>query len=287
MASFLNRSTHRVSVKNRPDLDCELPFNKKKAAHAHVEALRGQGHKATCRQGEDTILVRIRTRGYEDMFFNARSYEEAEAAVTRIEPERKSGLFIDYTRAHKTTLAKLFERYTNEECPKHKGCDIERWTLKGFIEDSRDELAEALAERQRLLEAGLPAPCIRAKRVPRRGLKWLHKPLAKVLPTDVEEYIHDRLDQEISPSTIDRELDLISQVITWTKKTLRIHLEPSPLYGVRRPRYFNERDRRLQEFLQKEHRLFASAREEDRLQAHERAIQERLAPVRAYAAIAS
>jgi hypothetical protein len=75
----------------------------------------------------------------------------------------------------------------------------------------------------------------------------LHKPLAQVLPTDVEEYIHDRLDQEINPATVDRELDLISQVLTWASKTLRIPLNPSPMYGVRRPMYFNERDRRLQE----------------------------------------
>jgi hypothetical protein len=60
---------------------------------------------------------------------------------------------------------------------------------------------------------------ITARRIPRQGLKWLHKPLAQVLPTDVEEYIHDRLDQEINPATVDRELDLISQVLTWSSKT--------------------------------------------------------------------
>jgi hypothetical protein len=78
------------------------------------------------------------------------------------------------------------------------------------------------------------------------------QPLAQVLPTDVVGYIHDRLDQDINPATVDRELDLISQVLTWATKTLRIPLNPSPMYGVRRPKYFNARDRRLQSFLSSE-----------------------------------
>ncbi|MDB6107165.1 MAG: Site-specific integrase, partial [Gammaproteobacteria bacterium] len=64
------------------------------------------------------------------------------------------GLFIDYSRAQETTLAKLFETYVQEECPKHKGCAIETYTLKGFLADSRNELTEALAERERSIAAG-------------------------------------------------------------------------------------------------------------------------------------
>jgi hypothetical protein len=78
--------------------------------------------------------------------------------------------------------------------------------------------------------------------------------------------------------TVDRELDLISQIINWARKTLRIHLHESPMYGVRRPRYFNERDRRLSP--EEERRLFESARAEDRLLARERALEAALAPAR-------
>ena len=64
---------------------------------------------------------------------------------------------------------------------------------------------------------------------------------------------------------MDRELDLISQVFTWASRTLRIPLNPNPMYGVRRPKYFNERDRRLQEHTDERNRLIEAAREEDRL----------------------
>jgi integrase len=108
----------------------------------------------------------------------------------------------------------------------------------------------------------------------------LHKSLAQVLPTDIEGYIHDRLDQKISPATVDREIDLVSQVITWCTKTLRIPLQLSPMYGVRRPRYFNERDRRLREDEHEQQRLFAAAREEDRRESLERTVEARIAAAR-------
>ena len=284
MASIANRSPYQVSVKSRPELAKRFPFIKKVEARAYLEALRNEGLKALLTQGENKLLVRIRTRGHEDVTFKATSYAQAEQAIVRIESERRAGLFVDYSRAQKTTLAALFERYVEEECPKHKGCAIEAYTLKGFLADSRNELVEVLAERERALAAGLPTPSITARRIPRRGLKWLHKPLAQVLPTDVEEYIHDRLDQEINPATVDREIDLISQVLTWTTKTLRIPLNPSPMYGVRRPKYFNERDRRLQEHMEERSRLLEAAREEDRLQSQEKAIEEHLANARQEAA---
>jgi hypothetical protein len=190
--------------------------------------LRIEHPKAVLTQGENKLLVRIRNRGHADVTFKATSYAEAEQAILRIESERRVGLFIDYSRAQETTLAKLFERYIEEECPKHKGCSIETYTLRGFLADSRNELADALAERERSLAAGEAAPTITARRIPRLGLKWLHKPLAQVLPTDIEEYIHDRLDQEINPATVDRELDLISQVTHVGKQAPAHTCEPEP-----------------------------------------------------------
>lgn len=50
-------------------------------------------------------------------------------------------------------------------------------------------------------------------------------------------------------------------------KTLRIELHRSPFYGVKRPRYFNERSRLFKG--DEEQRLFEAAREEDRLLAPE------------------
>lgn len=233
MATISNRSPYQVSVRNQPALARRFPLTQKAEARAHLEALRSQGLKAVLTQGENRLLVRIRNLGHPDVTLKASSYAQAEQAILRVESERRAGLFVDYSRAQKMTLARLFERYVEEECPRHKGCAIETYTLKGFLADSRNELAEALAERERSLAAGQAAPAIRARRIPRRGLKWLHKPVMQVLPTDIEEYIHDRLDQEINPATIDRELDLISQVLNWMSKTLRIPLNPSPMCPLR------------------------------------------------------
>jgi integrase len=52
------------------------------------------------------------------------------------------------------------------------------------------------------------------------------------------------------------------------------------MYGVRRPKYFNERDRRLQEHTDEKNRLLEAAREEDRLQSLEIALEGRLATTR-------
>jgi hypothetical protein len=52
------------------------------------------------------------------------------------------------------------------------------------------------------------------------------------------------------------------------------------MYGVRRPKYFNERDRRLQEHTNEKDRLLQAAREEDRLQSLEKALEKDLATTR-------
>lgn len=98
------------------------------------------------------------------------------------------------------------------------------------------------------------------------------------MPEDINKYLAEREGQGLALAAIDREIDLLSQVITYAKKTERIHMEHSPLYGVIRPGHFNERDRRL--VGAEETRLFAAAREEDRRLAIETA----LAPYREQAA---
>jgi integrase len=65
----------------------------------------------------------------------------------------------------------------------------------------------------------------------------------------------------------------------------KVHLHQSPMVGVRRPRYFNERDRRLRG--DEEVRLFAAAREEDRINSPQWAIEARVDSARAHAALLS
>jgi integrase len=283
LATVMNRSPYRVSVKNRPDLSREFPYNQLSLAKAYRDNELKE-YKAVVSQGESRLLVRIRQKGYKDENIVVRSYADADDAIAHFESERRRKLFIDYTTAHRVTLAELMQRYMQDKvCRKHKGAKVEAWTLKGFIADSKNELAKALEERERCLKEGRKPPMIRARRIPRHGVEWLQRPLAAITTKDIEKYVHDRIVQEIEESTVDRELDLISQVINWATSVEKVHLHESPMVGVRRPRYFNERDRRLHG--DEEARLFAAAREEDRINSPQWAIEARVESARAHAAL--
>ncbi len=282
MATIENRSRYTVSVKHRPDLTREFPHDKAGSAQSYLKALRHQGYKPVLTQGEDRLWVRIRQKGHKPFSAPAASYDEAEGIIKRIESDRAVGLFVDYRQGHLVTAAQLMQEYLEEEVPKHKGRDVEKYTLRGWIADSTGELARHLDDRQRALDRGEKPPAIRARREPRRNLEWLRKPFAQIVPTDIEAYVVERIEDGISPATVDRELDLFSQVCNWAIHVKRIHVAMSPMKGVRRPRYFNERDRRLSEA--EKAALFAAAREEDRRRSLELAIDARLAPAREAAA---
>jgi hypothetical protein len=64
---------------------------------------------------------------------------------------------------------------------------------------------------------------------------------------------------------MDREIDLISQVICWGIEHEGVKQHNNPLLRLVRPKYNNERDVRLVD--DEEDRLHAAAREEDRIQS--------------------
>jgi integrase len=281
LASIENRSRFTVTVKHRPDLTRPFPHTEAQAARGYLESLRAQGYKPVLTQAEDNLWIRIRQKGHKPQSIPASSYEEAERIVQRLEAERAVGLFVDYREGHLVSGAQLMQRYLEQEVPKHKGRDVEKYTVRGWIEDSTGELARRLDERQRALDGETP-PTIRARREPRRSLEWLQKPFAQILPKDVESYIIDRIDDGLSPSTVDRELDLFAQVCNWAIDVQRIAVHKSPMDGVRRPRYFNERDRRLTE--PEKARLLAAARVEDRARSLGLALEPLLREARTEAA---
>jgi hypothetical protein len=91
--------------------------------------------------------------------------------------------------------------------------------------------------------------------------KFIRKPFAQIVPEDFKDYIDKRC-QEVADATVDREIDIFSAVCRMAIDTWRIHVVKSPMDGVRRPRYYNERDRRLKG--DEEERLLSAAYEEDR-----------------------
>ncbi len=269
MASITNRSNYLVIVEGEPSLTQRFAFSDSTRARSYLRELKNRGKPAVLTQLEDRIQIRIRDQGYPVIIQNVSSYQEAEDEIARIRVERKQGRRVDFNKGRRITLAALFLKYYDEECPQHKGCQTERYTLGAFLTDvaygpylERKGKDEAQSKKDR-----------RAYRrhLRRTGIEWLLKPFGDLEPADFDRYVKARLRQGIKPSTIDREFDLIAAVINWAIGTLRYPVEIHPLKGFKRPRYFNERNRRLRG--DEPVRLLASIREEDRIRSFKLAVE--------------
>ncbi len=149
MAPLSNRSQYTVRVPRRADLERTFSHEDLNGAREYLNELRKQGHSPKLEQGDEHWYVRIRKKGYPELNFDGGPYEDAKAAGARIEAERRTGLFIDYTSGHRITYAELFERYVEEVCPEHKGCEVERSILESFLTDLGGEYAERAEARKR------------------------------------------------------------------------------------------------------------------------------------------
>jgi integrase len=290
MATVINRSRFSVTVARRPDLARTYPYNAEKKADTYVAQLTAQGHRPKLSQLNDRFEVKIRQKTGKNQYITVTSYDEAELVVNQIESERKRGLFVDYTEGWKTTFADLLRRYLREEAPRHKSYETTAYRINGLLEDAglpREDLAAVLAAHRNphasLAKIGKRRAVGNTVRAPLPSMKWINKPFAQLMPDDINEYIDDRC-QEVLPSTVDRELDIFSSVCNLAINTWRIHVAQSPMHGVRRPRYFNERDRRVSRH--EEAVLMQHAVEEDRNWSVQLRHEELMAEARAQAELA-
>jgi hypothetical protein len=272
MASITNRSKYIVEVAGAPELTQTFPHTAAIKAKRYKKDLAANGHSGLIRQLEDNFLLRIRDKGYPEYIYKATSYEDAEQELQRVLGDRARGRRVDYTKARKITLAQLIDQYLQEESPKHKGHRTEVYTLGAFLEDIgyQPYLQRSQAERK----AAGKRERNYARHERRTAIEWLEKPFADLEPPDFNRYVKARQKQGIKNSTIDREFDLLAQVINWAIDVQRYHVEIHPLKGFKRPTYFNERSRRLQG--DEGDRLLASVREEDRLRSFKIAVEQRV-----------
>ncbi|MFG6458387.1 site-specific integrase [Roseateles sp. BYS96W] len=282
MATIENRSRFVVTVANRDDLLKTFPHSKRADAMAYVRQLSNeQGFKPKLSRENNNFIVRFREVGHPELALPASSMEEAVAIKMRIEGERATGLFIDYGKGRTVTLANLLVRYAKEHLPRLKSFETMGYVVNGFLRDAGVapvDMAKALADHPN------PHPTVKqtfkkrkaAKevvRTPSGAADFLRKPFSAVVPDDINDYIDERC-QSVSEATVDRELDLLASVCNLAIETWRIPLQSnlSPMKGVRRPRYFNERDRRLR--TGEEARLLELAAAEDRDSSIERRLEE-------------
>lgn len=271
MASIENRSRFKVTVQNRDDLTKTFSYSAVKAVKAYIAEQKDKGYKPKASRLNDSFAVRIRQVGYPDQCLFAATEEEAIDIQQRIESERRQGLFVDYGKGRRVRFGDLLARYLREESPRHKGCEVEGYIINAILEDAglpRVNVSEAHQAHPN------PHPSLANKKFRKATGKKMRtasvtscfvlKSFADLLPTDFNEYIDDRC-QTVSGATVDREVDLFSAVCRMAIDTWRIPVAQSPMAGVKRPSYFNERDRRLKEG--EEHRLLDAAYDEDARQA--------------------
>lgn len=224
--NILNRSPWQVSVRSRSGLNRQFSFPRKRDAEAYCADLSAQGLKASLMQLGVAFQLRIRRKGVKQQFLTFDSYEAAKQAMLRIEADLSVSIVRDYAAATRHTLADLMLRYIEEVTPAHKGGEIEAGRL------------------QRIM----------------RKEDFVDKRLAAISTEDLKDFIDDRL-TEVKPATVDRDLDVISQVLNYSENVWKIAPHESPFKGLPRPKYFNERVRRLS--ADEEMRLLEAARKDE------------------------
>lgn len=209
-SSILNRSPYVITVRADATLNRRFSVADKKKAQAYVKDLAACGIKARLTQLQTSFQLRVRRKGVPEQHITFDTFEAAEQTRLHIEAQLSVSVVRDYSVATKTTLRDLLERYLNEVVPSHKGASIERTRIRRLL---RDEA-------------------------------FVDKRLAALTTEDLQDFITDRL-TEVAPATVDRELDMFSQTLNYADDVWKIAPVESPFKGLRRPKYFNERDRRL------------------------------------------
>jgi len=164
---------------------------------------------ATIRQrGPYRWEVQVRRHGWPDITRTLRSKNEAQAWASTIESEIARGTYVDRTEADTTTFGQLAQRYLDEVTPLKKGAEIERCRINALLKTSLAQYRVSAVSSRLIAE-------------------WRDSRLAQV-----------------SGSTVNRDLNLISHVFTIALKDWGIPIN-NPVSLIRRPRNNKARRRRL------------------------------------------
>lgn len=278
MATIENRSVYVVTVLKREDLTKTFAYTRLKEVKAYVVELKAAGYQPKLSRTNDKFAIRVRDLGHRHQCLYATSLGEASQIQKRIESERSTQYFADYALGHSITFGDLLTRYLREEAPRHKGYEVEGYVLNAILDGAglpRVDIAQAYADHpnphRSLASKTFRKPSGKSTRKASPKACFVRKAFAKVVPTDIQAYIDERC-KSVSGATVDRELDLFSAVCRLAIDTWRIPVIKSPMEGVVRPVYFNERDRRLKEGEEK--RLLDAAYDEDAQKSIERRLEE-------------
>jgi integrase len=291
MASIENRSRFVVTVQNCEHLTKTFAYNREQDLKGYIAELKAAGYKPRLSRTNDSYAIRVREAGHRNQCLYASSEQEAVDIKQRLELERRSGLFVDYAKGRSVTFGDLLARYLREVSPRHKGFEVEGYIVNAILADAglpRVDIAQAYADHKNphpsLASKAFRKPSGKKVREPAPASCFIRKPFADVVPDDVNDYIDDRC-QSVAAPTVDREVDLFSATCRMAIDSWRIPVAKSPMDGVQRPKYFNERDRRLKG--NEETRLLNAAYDEDAQWSIEFRLEQLMHVERAASAVAA
>ena len=160
------------------------------------------------KRGDYQWQVKIRRKGYPIQSRTFDSKAEADKWARAIESEFDRGLYIDRNEAEKNTLWAILERYRLEVTPLKRGADLEDLRIKAIQKN-----------------------------------KFTHTKMAALSAQLLAVWRDERL-KEVTGSTVNRELNIVSAAINHARKEWGIHCE-NPIALLRRPQENRARDRRL------------------------------------------
>jgi len=151
----------------------------------------------------------IRRTGYPTQSRTFETKDEAIAWARDIESSMDKSIFVDRSKAERTTFNEAIDWHLKNITPRHKGSDSESMRLKRFQREESKLCAYAMA-----------------------NLK----------PDHFEDY-RDRRLKIVKPGTVTRELNLLHAVFKHSAR--RLALLENPLTEVKRPKVYDERDVRF------------------------------------------
>ena len=163
---------------------------------------------ATIRKRGNRYHVQIRRRGQSI----TRTFDRlatAKSWIPKIEGDIERHLYIENSGLERTILLELFERYERQVLPSHKGQQVERYRL-GTL-------------KRRL-----------------GSIRLIH-----LTSKEIASY-RDIRHKEVSPSSLKRELTILSRVLTIASKDWGISIPQNPVKMISLPKADKARTRRLE-----------------------------------------
>jgi len=163
------------------------------------------------KRGDYQYQAIVRRNGYPKQSKTFLTNREAETWAATVESEMLRGIFIDRSLAERTTLGELIDRYLIEVTP----------TKRGAATSSEPSRARVLKRDQ------------------------ISRYKVAALSGKVLAEFRDRRLLTVSGSTVNRDLNMISHILSTARKEWGVHCD-NPVAYIRRPREAKARERRLQ-----------------------------------------